>query len=185
MFQTKSSGSIRSIRGRGGRAVAYTCGKLDRESLLLNQLQRRSLRGAAGFKPLCLSSNGSGGGGGGTRKQKNEKKKTSANRTTKEEDASSNSLVMGVIKPKVSSSSSRGGHGVDLSKKFERRDLVMLRNATLLAKSSQGQVSPFPYAGCVLVSRKNKVVAETFQYASGTEACEIQALDLAGNTPRK
>jgi diaminohydroxyphosphoribosylaminopyrimidine deaminase/5-amino-6-(5-phosphoribosylamino)uracil reductase len=104
----------------------------------------------------------------------NKKKKSS--RTTKEDtnnrDSSSLS-VMGVIKPK---SSSR----IDLSKRFERRDLVMLRRATLLAKSSQGQVSPFPFAGCVLVSRKNKVLAETFQYACGTEACELQALDLAG-----
>ena len=68
---------------------------------------------------------------------------------------------------------------------FQRRDMVMLRRATLLAASSQGEVSPFPFSGCVLVSRKLKVLAETFQYASGTTPASLLATALASEDELK
>ena len=61
----------------------------------------------------------------------------------------------------------------------------MLRRATLLAASSQGEVSPFPFSGCVLVSRKLKVLAETFQYASGTTPASLLATALASEDELK
>ena len=69
---------------------------------------------------------------------------------------------------------------VSAAPSFHRRDMVLLRRACLLSTSSQGEVAPFPCSGCVLVTRKSKVAAETYQYASGTEPAELQAIALAG-----
>uniref|UniRef100_A0A7S2Z6T2 CMP/dCMP-type deaminase domain-containing protein n=1 Tax=Chloropicon laureae TaxID=464258 RepID=A0A7S2Z6T2_9CHLO len=88
------------------------------------------------------------------------------------------SKTMGVIKPKQLQGSVVA-EDAELSTTFSRRDLVELRRACLLAHSTKGEVAPFPFAGCVLVSRKGKVKAETFQHASGTTPAEIQALAIA------
>ena len=87
---------------------------------------------------------------------------------------SSLSVVKGKVVPVGEAERLRGMKEDVSTSTFHRRDMVMLRRACLLSTSTQGDVAPFPFSGCVLVTKKTKVVAETYQYASGTEAAELQ-----------
>ena len=144
-----------NVKERAGRQVVFSEGK---KKIKQQQRRRRSVSLSANVpRKTAFSSSDDPSGPSGP------------------SVSSSLSEKIGIIKSKSSMKSSR-----DEAFPFQRRDLVMLRRANLLSTSTHGVVAPFPFSGCVLVSAKNAVVAETFQYASGTEPAELQAIDLAG-----